>query len=420
MLRRGMLLLVILITLLSPSRGCRWALVVGSEPSCVPDLFITPNHSLAQQSHLAPLTPLAEQAPLWDPLKFPARNHGENKDGWGLGWFQRSQLKRSRSSHSIIDPLTNQIDPHLTALTNICSSVLFGHLRAVTDGDRALVNSHPFQFGPLLWMHNGGLPAATQAKLQAELKCPLISKLISGNTDSEFAGALFAQALDGDVCLRSTSFEPAAIEGAMAGVIRNITQATQPHDDSSLNFAASDGRSVVVTRHRTALGDEPPSLYFSTSSDHQTPSHKLATSHSTLSLKLLRSAASSWGHSDTRSASVVADAGLKLWIASEPLDGPSSCVVLGESDILNECRAGQRVWVPVPKDAMLSYDTHTSSLKISCLSAACGSELLLRFPGGFGLLGLVMLLVGIVVLVVLTSPGARRFLGFWRMPKTNK
>eukprot|EP00658_Telonema_sp_P-2_P029690 TRINITY_DN22541_c0_g1_i2.p1 TRINITY_DN22541_c0_g1~~TRINITY_DN22541_c0_g1_i2.p1 ORF type:complete len:305 (-),score=57.37 TRINITY_DN22541_c0_g1_i2:144-1058(-) len=267
--------------------GCRWALVAGVRPSCMSDLFLIPSHSLAAQSHLPAFTPLADQAPLWDPAKFSSRNHGENQDGWGIGWFDRAGPGRMRSSNPAMDSATLKLDPELEALEDTCSSLLFGHLRAVTDGDRATVNSHPFQFGPILWMHNGGVPTAIQERLSARLSCPTISKMVTGNTDSEFAGALFAQELDGDVCLRSTSFELASLEQAMTGVIRNITHETTDQDQgSSLNFAASDGRSIVITRYRTTLEDEPPSLYLAITEG----TDSLAAS-STVPLTLLRTAA---------------------------------------------------------------------------------------------------------------------------------
>eukprot|EP00961_Rhodomonas_salina_P008055 109266-Rhodomonas_salina.2 len=64
------------------------------------------------------------------------------------------------SAHALGTP-----DPELEGLLktkNVSSKVIFGHIRAATDGDLNQVNAHPFQFHKLLWMHNGGVANKTK------------------------------------------------------------------------------------------------------------------------------------------------------------------------------------------------------------------------------------------------------------------
>lgn len=88
------------------------------------------------------------------------------------------------------------------------SHLFFGHVRAASPGSSiSEVNTHPFQFGSLMWMHNGNLLQMQRSKLISHtggiakfsgIRRKLLSQLhaksanvIAGTTDSEHAGALF-------------------------------------------------------------------------------------------------------------------------------------------------------------------------------------------------------------------------------------
>ncbi|KAJ1669833.1 glutamine amidotransferase subunit, partial [Spiromyces aspiralis] len=75
----------------------------------------------------------------------------------------------------------------------IKSPLIFSHVRATT-GDTATseANCHPWQFGNLMWMHNGLIGEFPRIKrqLQASLKDEIFLS-IQGSTDSEHAFAVF-------------------------------------------------------------------------------------------------------------------------------------------------------------------------------------------------------------------------------------
>ena len=203
-------LLSFAVALLPPvASGCRWALVAVTPEHSGPlptgdDLFGSSlPHSLTAQSHRDPRLPDLESGYFHDATDSPNRNHAVNLDGFGLGWFDHKtgQVKRIRSPHGCTDAARNATAELTSAVSEAKSRIIFGHIRAATvpsDGDSA-ADSHPFSYGPLLWMHNGGI-----AKF-AELRAPLLrhceedgtSGLIAGATDSELAGAIFAGHLSG-------------------------------------------------------------------------------------------------------------------------------------------------------------------------------------------------------------------------------
>lgn len=261
-----------------PACSCRWALYASahSAVSAGSSLILSPSNSLVLQSWNDPFLPSVDAGPLFDPAKLFQRNHGVNQDGWGLAWVgPDGDVHRHRSglgatTKSEREGVVWQVDPALEDLASrVTSRVIFAHIRAATDGDRSAVNSHPFQYNRLLFMHNGGVPAGGEALLENSLTdrtCQAAARaIVSGDTDSEYIGALFCGHLHGNVCTRAT-FQLDELREAMVKTVRDVLAVSElcsPKSSSSLNFAVSDGSSVVVTRYRTCSQEEPPSLYVS-------------------------------------------------------------------------------------------------------------------------------------------------------------
>lgn len=296
------------------------------------------SHSMIRQSYSMPYLPGIVDQLAYDPEKNAMRNHEINQDGWGVGWYDSTEAgivaKRVRSASGATNEMKD-VDADLASLleSGLSSPVIFSHIRAATDGDSEVVNSHPFQFHRLLWMHNGGI-ADKHALLQTPIaRCNGAQSedtLVRGQTDSEIAGALFTSYLNhsrGPVCTREL-FDFEELREAMFKTVQRIDD-TSPcvHNGSSLNFAVTDGVSIIVTRFRTCKHEEPPSLYYS----------------------LDRNSRHEHSH---------------LWVSSEPLDAADD--VRG------------REWVLLAKDQMLSYQVDKGDLILDCLSAACKAELTYR------------------------------------------
>ena len=326
----------ILLNLLSTGSCCRWALYASSiQPIEPAKLWSESSHSLIRQSYLPPYLPNISEQLLYDVDKNFERNHKVNQDGWGFGWYETEageeageknmQPRRYRSSNGATSNPLNTTDPELVAQIfqqSIFSRVLFAHIRASTDGVPSENNSHPFVFGRLLFMHNGGIH--NKVALVDDLSnCSGLHQLVTGDTDTEWGGALFASFLhvqkkdneEINVCHYQTDFSMAELRNAMKKTVARLS--SDQSGGSSLNLAVSNGVYVIAIRYRTLINEEPPSLYYSFVNS-------------------------------------------SLWVASEPLDQEGG---------------HEREWVLMAKDQMVTFDTSTNELSLECLTKACEDEL---------------------------------------------
>lgn len=130
-----------------------------------------------------------------------------------------------------------------------------------------------------MWMHNGGLGGWKHIKRR--LGSLLADKWylgVKGGTDSEWAFALFLNTLeqsghDPSACPPG-GFGPTVLREVMKKTIAQINELTDSipqsilqNEDvdtrSLLNFAVTDGHSVICTRYISSSKDEAASLYYS-------------------------------------------------------------------------------------------------------------------------------------------------------------
>lgn len=152
-------------------------------------------------------------------------------------------------------------------------------MRATTEGSLSEDNCHPFYHGSLMFMHNGGIGGWKHVKRR--LSQHLGDKWylgVAGGTDSEWAFALFLDTLERmgydpssapeggfgptvlrKAVLRTIELSNEFIDAIPASVIENDNVDTR----SLLNFAVTDGHSVICTRYISSATDEAASLYYS-------------------------------------------------------------------------------------------------------------------------------------------------------------
>lgn len=130
-----------------------------------------------------------------------------------------------------------------------------------------------------MWMHNGGLGAWKHIKRR--LGESLLDKWYNkaqGSTDTEWAFALFLNILDAMGYDPSNppadGFGPAVLRSALLKTIQQINQLIKEIPEqvvreqkvdcrSLLNFAVSDGHTVICSRYVSSKKDEAASLYYS-------------------------------------------------------------------------------------------------------------------------------------------------------------
>jgi glutamine amidotransferase len=152
-------------------------------------------------------------------------------------------------------------------------------VRATTQGNLSDSNCHPFSYKSLMFMHNGGIGCFSQIKRR--LAMSLNEKWFShveGSTDSEWAFATFLDCLDKagispDAAPVKGGFGHTVLRKAILQTIQRINGFIKEvvgdegmgNEDSRslLNFAVTDGESVVCTRYVSSKTDEAASLFFS-------------------------------------------------------------------------------------------------------------------------------------------------------------
>lgn len=139
-----------------------------------------------------------------------------------------------------------------------------------------------------MWMHNGGLGGWKHIK--RKLGDRLADKWylgVQGGTDSEWAFALYLDTLErmghNPSSPPAGGFGPTILRHAMLATIKqintfiaNIPQSVVEAENldtrSLLNFAITDGISVICTRYVSSKTDEAASLYYSSGTTWEDPS----------------------------------------------------------------------------------------------------------------------------------------------------
>ncbi|KAG5966325.1 hypothetical protein E4U58_002553 [Claviceps cyperi] len=244
---------------------CRFLLYKGSDEILLSKLILDPSHSILKQSFDSR-------------LRLDTRRGQNNADGFGIGFYTDPKLGSAPCLFTSTVPAWNCTNLHRIA-SKTASRLIFGHVRATTEGSLSEDNCHPFTHASLMWMHNGGLGGWKYIK--RKLCDRLADKWylqVKGGTDTEWAFALFLDTLErlghDPSSAPEMGFGPNVLRKAVELTISQINELTDsiPQDilqnedvdtRSLLNFAVTDGHSVICTRYISSSTDEAASLYYS-------------------------------------------------------------------------------------------------------------------------------------------------------------
>ncbi|CDS06948.1 hypothetical protein LRAMOSA09471 [Lichtheimia ramosa] len=230
---------------------CRLLLYKGKQPILLAHLLTNPAHSIINQAFDSRLR-LDHRRPL-------------NGDGFGVGWYDSEPDEGSATPCIFTSVTPAWSNSNLVRLAErIKSPLLFAHVRASTSGAVTEANCHPWNYGRIMWMHNGGI--AQFDKIKRKLLGALPEELflfVQGNTDSEWAFALFLSFLSNP---KADKFDHQELKDAMLKTIAQLNEWAEEAnitEPSLLNFAVTDGASVVCVRYISSKTEEAASLYFS-------------------------------------------------------------------------------------------------------------------------------------------------------------
>lgn len=175
----------------------------------------------------------------------------EHPDGWGVAYYVEDAPHIIKSENKAIeDKIFKKVSGVVTSHT------VLAHIRNATLGNKSILNTHPFQYGPWVFGHNGNVKNFSVNKNKLlRLVDPKYIRFILGETDSEILFfIILSEVLRSGLNKKSIA---AAIE-KIVGVIGPIE--TDPNADNSntfLSFIMTNGKSMVAFQ-----GGK--SLYYST------------------------------------------------------------------------------------------------------------------------------------------------------------
>ena len=231
---------------------CRWLIYFGNE-ILLKEILFTGENSIIKQSYKKTFTPFLEE-----PNK---RDHEINADGFGIGWYSN----KIEEPCIYISTNTPWSDVNIKRLSNhISSKFIFAHIRAIKPLSQSIIheyNCHPFNYKNFMFMHNGDLKnfVSFKKKIIHNLNDKVFN-LIKGNTDSEFVFAIFLNFLSKKIFKKGGILEINYFRSLVLKTIKKI-ESYQPNIPMSMNFAFTDGKSIICTRYINT-NEEPPSLYF--------------------------------------------------------------------------------------------------------------------------------------------------------------
>ncbi|GAP84045.1 putative glucosamine 6-phosphate synthetase protein [Rosellinia necatrix] len=244
---------------------CRFLVYRGSDEILLSKLILDPTHSILKQSFDSR-------------LRLDTRRGQNNADGFGIGFYTDPKLGAAPCLFTSTIPAWNCTNLHRIA-SKTASRLVFAHVRATTEGSLTEDNCHPFYHNSLMWMHNGGLGGWKYIKRRLGERLHDKWYLnVQGGTDSEWAFALFLDRLERLGTDPSSQprkgFGPSVLRRAMLQTIEIINELTMGIPESTvrrenvdtrslLNFAVTDGHSIICTRYVSSKTDEAASLYFS-------------------------------------------------------------------------------------------------------------------------------------------------------------
>ncbi|KAH9904826.1 N-terminal nucleophile aminohydrolase [Xylariomycetidae sp. FL2044] len=244
---------------------CRFLVYRGSDEILLSKLILEPTHSILKQSFDSR-------------LRLDTRRGQNNADGFGIGFYTDLKLGAAPCLFTSTTPAWNCTNLQRIA-TKTASRLVFAHVRATTEGSLSEDNCHPFCHGSLMWMHNGGLGGWKHIKRRLGERLHDRWYLnVQGGTDSEWAFALFLDRLErlgvdpssqppngfGPSLLRKAMLQTIEVINELTTAIpESVVQSENVDTRSLLNFAVSDGNTIICTRYVSSKNDEAASLYFS-------------------------------------------------------------------------------------------------------------------------------------------------------------
>ena len=200
----------------------------------------------------------------------------QHPDGWGVAFY------RERTPHlikSVDKAMDDQIFKKVSGV--VSSQTVVAHIRKATQGDLNILNSHPFQYGKWIFVHNGNLKNFDQYKNKLIEKIDVgLRPFVLGSTDSELVFYLLLSFLKEKIALSEENFPAEHLKSAIESTVNFITDFSGPlyggtksapqenHltmliTNGSHMMALSGGQDIHYSTYKTACGERDTCPYYS-------------------------------------------------------------------------------------------------------------------------------------------------------------
>ncbi|MBI3202185.1 MAG: class II glutamine amidotransferase [Myxococcales bacterium] len=172
------------------------------------------------------------------------KQSNRHPDGWGVAFYVDGSPHVTKSAELA---LGDQLFHRLSGV--VASETVLAHVRRATQGDKSVLNCHPFQYGRWVFAHNGDIPefARHRDALVAEIQ-PKLRRFLLGDTDSEVVFLIFLSHLSehGPLSRRHTVDD---VSSALRAAILRVRAIADTHAEkrASLTLMVTDGDTMVAT-----------------------------------------------------------------------------------------------------------------------------------------------------------------------------
>lgn len=167
----------------------------------------------------------------------------EHPDGWGVAHYVDGAPHVTRS------PLAALNDALFHRLSGVVASeTVLAHVRKATQGDKTVLNCHPFQYGKWTFAHNGDIPGfADKREALMQEVAPRLRRHVLGETDSEVVFLVLMTQLSAYGPLHNR-FGIEAVVDAVRATVERVRAVCDDGEASLLTFVVSDGTTLAATQ----------------------------------------------------------------------------------------------------------------------------------------------------------------------------
>lgn len=171
-------------------------------------------------------------------------------DGWGVAYYLAG-------APHVIKSVATAVDDHLFQRVSgiVSSETVLAHLRKATQGELSIINTHPFQFGQWVFVHNGNIAGFADIREELISRVPaVLRRFILGDTDSEVLFYLLLGHMAKRCELSRAGFPLPDVIAAVHDTVDEVVELAgdiHEHDDGPpdrtyLTFVLTNGTTMVA------------------------------------------------------------------------------------------------------------------------------------------------------------------------------